>query len=829
MRVRKLKYRDRSKLKAGTINKDSSTSSNNNSGEDLPAEEDNSAVQGKLEDSNKKNGNMSIKKVAVIGAGTMGSGIAGQVANAGVEVWLLDLPSQGNPNAFAERGLERLRETEGLMSKDFESYIHLGNTRDDFHQLADCDWVAEAVVERLDIKKELYKKIDEVCHDRTFVSSNTSSIPISLLVEDMPQSFRQRFAITHFFNPVRFMPLLELVRGEDTGQAVMDELGSFCGQQLGKGVVDCLDTPGFLGNRVGCYAIQCALMAAVEMGLSPEQADAIYGRPMGIPKTGVFGLYDLIGIDLMSDVAQSLLNTLPTSDVYHEESRKLPLMVEMINNGQTGNKQGQGFYRTIDGVREVIDLNDGSYSPVSRPSIAIADKAEKQGVKHLLEDDSLYGQFAWRVVSRTLSYAASLIPEVGNDPVGVDTAMKLGYNWIKGPFELIDEIGVDYFIDRLTAESRDIPPFLAEATGSTFYRVSKRNLQARQKGGGWGSITSPSAGARFNERRRTLSPENTCEVASWFDVEGVALVEFHSKANALDGDSMAILADAIDRVGSSKMRGLIIHNDAQHFSCGVNLRAVREFIRAEDMDGLDKFLAHFQSTVHRMSVADFPVVCAPVGMSLGGGFEVVLHSKQVICHANSTMGLVESGVGLIPGGGGCKETLYRWVEKLQQANNADDITEAAWKAFMNLGYGRTCSSPIQAEQQAMLRSNDRFLSNRDRLLPEALQAISNAGGGNSEQKPFDRPDLAMPGQPVFEAMLEWLENAHKDGKLTPHNVVVATELARIVTGGEISPDSMQSEQDLYDAERRAFLQLVSTDATRERINSMLDTGTTVQN
>lgn len=771
---------------------------------------------------------MAIKKVAVIGAGTMGSGIAGQVANAGVEVWLLDLPSEDNVNALAERGLERLRETSGLMSKDGESFIHIGNTRDDFHQLADCDWVAEAVVERLDIKQALYRQIDEVCQEHTLISSNTSSIPIRLLVEGMPEAFRKRFAITHFFNPVRFMPLLELVRGEDTSQEVMDEFASFCDKELGKGVISCRDTPGFLGNRVGCYAIQCALQAAVEMGLSPEQADAIFGRPMGIPKTGVFGLYDLIGIDLMSDVAYSLVANLPESDAFHLEAEKIPLVTAMIENGQTGNKQGQGFYRNGASGREAIDLKTGEYRTAERLNLPLALKAEQEGAKILLEDDSLYGQFAWRVLSRTLSYAASLIPEVGDDPLGVDDAMKLGYNWIKGPFELIDDIGPDYFIDRLQQDGKDIPPFLQAAAGSSFYRVDAGELQVRTADGDWRAVSRPEGVTRFNEKRRTLTPENTSEVASWFNVDDVAMVEFHSKANALDGDSMAILADALDQVEAGKLRGLIVHNDAQHFSCGVNLRAVREFFRAEDMDGLDKFLAHFQNTVHRMSVADFPVVCAPVGMSLGGGFEVVLHSKQVICHANSTMGLVESGVGVIPAGGGCKETLYRWVEQLG-CDASSDISEAAWKAFMNLGYGRTCSSPVLARQQAMLRDNDRFLSNRDRLLPEALQAISAAEKDGGEQQGFERPQMAIPGQPVFEAMLEWLDKAHEDGKLTPHNVVVATEIARIVTGGEIAAGSLQTEQDLYDAERRAFLTLVATNGTRERINSMLDTGVTVQN
>lgn len=772
---------------------------------------------------------MTFKKVAVIGAGTMGSGIAGQVANAGVEVWLLDLPSDDNVNALAERGLERLRETAGLMSKDYEQYIHIGNTRDDFHQLADCDWVAEAVVERLDIKKNLYQQIDEVCSEKTLISSNTSSIPIKLLVEDMPESFRKRFAITHFFNPVRFMPLLELVRGEDTAQDVMDRFEQFCDKELGKGVIDCLDTPGFLGNRVGCFAIQAALQAANDMGLSPVQADAIFGRPMGIPKTGVFGLYDLIGIDLMSDVAQSLVNTLPESDLFNAEAPKLPLMVDMITNGQTGNKQGQGFYRTVNGVREVIDLKTGQYSIAERLNLPLALKAEKEGVMHLLNDDGIYGEFAWRVLSRTLSYAAALIPEVGHDPLGVDDAMKLGYNWVKGPFALIDEIGVDYFIKRLQSEGRAVPAFLNEAAGSGFYRVSNtqsgsqsnNELQVRVWGGGWQTVNRPKGVARFNERRQTLTPQNTTEVASWFDLDGIALVEFHSKANALDGDSMAILADAIDHIESKGMRGLIVHNDAQHFSCGVNLQAVRGFFRDEDMDGLDAFLAHFQSTVHRMAMSHFPVVCAPVGMSLGGGFEVVLHSKQVICHANSTMGLVESGVGVIPAGGGCKETLYRWYETLGK----DDVSEAAWKAFMNLGYGRTCSSPVLATQQAMLRDNDHFLSNRDRLLPAAINAIESS----AQQQHFVRPDLAMPGKDVFQDMVQWLNEAKAQGKLTPHNVVVATELARIVTGGDVIKGTMMSEQDLFDAERKSFLSLVSTDATRERINSMLDTGTTVQN
>ena len=768
------------------------------------------------------------KKVAVIGAGTMGAGIAGQVANAGIEVWLLDLPSDENPNALAERGLERLRDPDqpGLISNEAESFIHLGNTRDDFDQLADCDWIAEAIVERLDIKKSLYKRLDETCHDKAIISSNTSTIPISLLVEDMPESFRQRFAITHFFNPVRFMRLLELVQGESTDPAIMATLASFCEQQLGKGVVQCLDTPGFLGNRVGVFAIQCALHAAFDLGLKPLEADALFGRPMGIPKTGVFGLYDLIGIDLMSDVVQSLVNILPSEDAFHQEAARISMMSQMIENGQTGNKKGLGFYRNSDDGREVLDLIDLSYGPAPRLNLTLAEKAEQQGVKHLLEDNGVYGQFAWRVLSRSLCYAASLIPEVGDSPVGIDDAMKLGYNWIKGPFELLDDIGVDFFINRLEAENRAVPTFLLEARGSSFYRVHHNDhgneLQCRLIGGQWQAIQRDEGIVRFTEKRQTIRPINTCAVASWYDLDNIAVVEFHSKANALDAESMAILADAIDHVELHDMRGLVVHNDAQHFSCGVNLQAVRGFFRKEDMDGLDQFLDRFQKTVHRMEHMQAPVVAAPEGLSIGGGFEVVLHAKQVICHANSTMGLVESLVGVVPGGGGCKETLYRWIELLQCG---EDITKASWKAFMNLGYGKTSTSPIIAKKNAMLRPNDQFLINRDRLLPAAISAISDT----SEQVSFIRPDLAMPGAQVFKEMTEWLVKNRDKGFFTAHDVVVGTEMARIVTGGEVEPGTLWSEQDLYDAERSSFLRLVSGEATRLRIETMLENGSPIRN
>ena len=762
---------------------------------------------------------MSIQKVAVIGAGTMGAGIAGQAANAGCDVLLLDLPSEGvDVNALAQKGLDRISNPAdpGIISQEAGARISVGNIRDDFDKLAECDWIAEAILERLDLKKDLYKKLDDVCKDTAIISSNTSTIPIKLLVEDMPLAFRKRFAITHFFNPVRFMPLLELVSGEDTDPKIMSELHLFCDEKLGKGVVPCLDTPGFLGNRVGCYAIQAALHTANDMGISPQEADAIFGRPMGIPKTGVFGLYDLIGIDLMSDVASSLVSILPQGDAFHDVGAKLSLMENMIANGQRGRKTGAGFYRINDGQKEVINLESGEYEAVKALNIPVAMKAEKEGIIHILQDKSKYGDYAWKVMSNVLSYAASLVPEVGDNPVAVDDAMKMGYNWIKGPFELIDEIGVDYFIERLESEQRPIPDYLKQVAGSSFYK----GLNVQQYKGDWVPVERPEGTLRFNDKRKTLTPVSSNTEASSYDVDGIALVEFHSKANALGAGSMQILDGALDRVASDKMKGLIVHNDAQHFSCGVNLNTVRAFFETKDWDGLDKFLDHFQQTVHKMAVAEFPVIVAPVGLSLGGGFEVVLHAKQVICHANSNMGLVESGVGVIPAGGGCKETLYRWIDKKD-----GNVEEGAWEAFMSLGYGKTASSPLHARDLAMLRDNDRYVNNRDRLLSESLAAIQDG----SEQRRFERAPIAMAGQPLFDKMVAWAVDMQARGKLFPHDVFVSTEIARIVTGGEIEPRTPWSEQDLYDAERRAFLTLAKTPETQERIRTLLDNGKAVRN
>ena len=770
---------------------------------------------------NASNENKTIKKVAVIGAGTMGAGIAGQVANAGVEVWLLDLPSSGeNVNALAERGFKRLQNTNspGLMSNEAGNLIHCGNTQDDFDQLADCDWIAEAVVERLDVKHALYQRISAIARTDTIVTSNTSTIPISLLTQGMPQAFCERFAITHFFNPVRFMRLLELVRGEHTHDDVINTLSQFCESNLGKGVVVCEDTPGFLGNRVGVFAIQCALHTAFNMGLSPNEADALFGRPMGIPKTGVFGLYDLIGIDLMADVAKSLETILPAGDAFHQYAKPIPLMTQMVANGQTGNKGGQGFYRDTDSGREVLDLATGEYHSTTRLQLPLAQKAEAQGVAALLDDDSVYARFAWQVLSSTLNYAAALIPEIGSNILPIDDAMKLGYNWIYGPFELLDQIGAKRVVERMQKEGRNVAPMLllaAEKEG--FYTVIERQLCSLDESAEYVAIKRPSGVLRFSELRQTLTPEYSNAKASWFVHDNAAIIEFHSKANALDKDSMDVIRHALEQAQTLKLRGIVLHNDAQHFSCGVNLTAFRGFFEAQNYAGMDHFLNYFQQTMHAINTCPLPVIAAPAGMSIGGGFEVVLAADHVIGHSNCVMGLVEASVGVVPGGGGCKEYLYRWYEVL------GDIKAAAWKAFMIVGYGWTAKSPIEATEQAMLYPEDQYMMNRDRLLSEALSQLDTV------QKAKPRKPLAMAGEETYREMMDWLFEAHDQQKITAHDVAVGTELARIFTGGKVKANTMMSEQDLFNAERESFLRLAQSDATQERIVSMLDQGAPTRN
>ena len=760
---------------------------------------------------------MSFKCIAVIGAGTMGSGIAGQIANAGHKVLLLDLNTEATDYA-----LQRLKKSEPapLHQRCNVDLIKTGTIEDDFDKLAECDWIVEAIVEQLDAKRNLYRRLDDVISKNCIVTSNTSTIPIKLLVAEMPTAFQERFAITHYFNPVRYMRLLELVRGEKTRSDVMEKLSDFNDEVLGKGVVPCKDTPGFLGNRVGVFALQVGMDEAFKQRLSIEDADALMGRPMGIPKTGVFGLYDMIGVDLMSDVVKTLGDILPKKDVFHAVGKSNnpanDLINTMIQGGFTGLKSGKGgFYR----AGEVIDLNSGSMRPrsIELPAMAqAAALAQQQSCETLplmIAGNDAHTRFCRNFLGRVLSYAAALIPEVTATPQDIDDAMKMGFNWIRGPFEMIDALGADIVIELAHQAGCDIPMALAVSAEIGPFYVSENgvlNVRNFSEKPMLKPVDLPLGTQRFSLTRRTMTPIATNRAASlWALPNNLRLVEFHSKANALTADSMAIVKQAAEDHGA----GILIHNDAQHFSAGVDLNRFADFIARKAWDEMDTFLNDFQQAVVALKYCPVPVVGAPSGLSLGGGFEVLLHCDKLITHANSVLGLVESGVGVVPGGGGVKTTYQRWLSATQ------DSEVAAWETWMQVGYGKTGQSPEQAAKlRYFIPDHDETVMNRDKLITRATALLADMAPGYTPPTPLK---LTLPGKAVFGKMEVFMADGLAKGWFKPHNKTTAMEIATIVVNTASDAPLEVTEQDMFDRERAAFLRLAKTPDTKRWITAML--------
>ncbi len=762
-------------------------------------------------------------KIAVIGAGTMGSGIAGQIANAGFEVLLLDIPGESSPNQLSEQAIERLLASEppALVHKRCAANITVGNTRDDFELLKEVDWIVEAIVERLDIKKALYRRLDETINDKCIVTSNTSTIPISLLIESMPVSFQQRFAITHYFNPVRYMRLLELVRGEHTHPDVIAKLADFNDRIMGKGVVQCDDTPGFLGNRIGVFALQVGIDEAMRTGIPIEHADALMGRPMGIPKTGVFGLYDLIGIDLMADVVRSLRSILPEGDAFHVVGAENDLINNMIENGYTGNKGLGGFYHSIDGVRHAKDLATGEYREAiaelpDRAIVAARAQADQQeALTNLIEGKDQNAQFCRHVLGRVLGYAAGLLGDVTDSPQAIDDAMKLGFNWIRGPFEMIDALGATTVATLLTEVGQPVPEMLN--SGTVFYQAKNDDLCVTHADGSVKPINLPEGVVRFHQKKQTLKPIASNRAASLYAIDNdFRLIEFHSKANALTDESMAIVKQCSEDHG----RGILVHNDAQHYSAGVDLNAFLSYIDAGDYEGMDAFLHRFQMAVKALKYAPVPVVGAPSGLSLGGGFEVLLHCDALVVHSNSVMGLVESGVGVLPSGGGVKETYLRWF------NKTGNWEEAAWKAWMNLGYGASGSSPELSERLAYFNSDtDKSVINRDRLYSTAIEKLTSL---TADYKAPVEPEIMLAGGDSLQRMSDFMDKGIASGDFFPHDKTVALRIANVMCSDSGETINV-SEDEMYARERENFVKLAQTPQTRARIYNVLHVGGTLRN
>jgi len=639
----------------------------------------------------------------------------------------------------------------------------------------------------------------------------------------MPDAFKADFCITHFFNPVRYMRLLEIVAGPRTRPAVISVLTDFCDRKLGKGVEACRDTPGFLGNRVGVFALQVGIIEALAQGLSVEEADAVMGRPMGIPKTGVFGLYDLIGVDLMLDVVKSLQLPLPQDDPFHKVAPGIDIIHKMVADGYTGNKGKGGFYRQHEGRKEALDLISGEYHPAQRPTLPAVQAGEQNGLRALVEYPDPCGRFAWRVLARTLSYAASLLPQVANSPGPVDEAMCLGYSWSQGPFQLIDELGAEYFRDRLTADGLPVPPILAQIGQQTFYRTQGLHVQEFHCDGAYRNVPRAKGVERLSDLKACRQRIGGNAAGSIWDIgEGVACLEFHTKANALSPLSMQAMAEALE-ITDRDFQALLIHSDAPHFSVGFNLEFALDTARRKAWGELNTALDDFQATCKAAKYASFPVVGAPSGLALGGGFEVLLGSDYVQAHSNITLGLVETMVGLVPAGGGCKEMLHRWT---QNTTDADAAQSGALQVFNLLGMARTASAPGEARKLRFLRESDGTTMNRDRLLSEARRKALQLA---ADYTPPEAAQFVALGSEGRDAMQEVLENLAAKGIALPHDCVVSGALATLLCGGDRRRGESVSEQQMLDLERETFLQLIATQASLDRISHMLSTGQALRN
>jgi 3-hydroxyacyl-CoA dehydrogenase len=709
-----------------------------------------------------------------------------------VPVTLLDLKTE-----ISEKAREKIHKSRPplLIDKSKIDNIKVGNISDDFDVVKEADWIVEAVVERIDIKHQIYEKIFKVRKEGAIVSSNTSSIPIKVLSEHLTDNEKKDFCITHFFNPVRYMGLLEIVKNENNDLEKINQLKEFCEIELGKGAIVCNDTPGFLGNRVGVYAMQIAMTEAFKMKLSVEEADAIFGRPMGIPKTGVFGLYDLIGIDLMADVLKSFIKELPETDEFHEVAKEIPLVKKLIETGYTGRKGKGGFYRMNKTgaikVMEAINLESGDYSPSKKIDV----KSDKVDLKGLINRKDKYGEYAWSVISKIIKYASSLVPGITKEFNDIDEAMRLGFNWAKGPFEMLEEIGVKNFFDKVDDFSgNSFLEKLSKSKNENFYGERQKYTNIETLG----------------KVKKTASSSDGNDSAKIYRFNDYNIVEFTTKANALDYDSMDALKKATDKP-------LIIINESMQFSAGVNLTYTMQFADKNDFKSIEKFIKYFQETCKHLKYSKYPVISAPSGLTLGGGFEVMVQSNFVASHTNIVVGLVETIVGLIPAGGGCKEMLARWLDTDEAKSNPNF---APLKVFDIIGYGKTATSPVEAEPLKYLRPSDKKIMNRNSLLEVSKEILNE----NKNFKPPEELRFKLPGKAVRGEMDKILEKLYNDKVILDHGVEVAKELAHVLSGGDTTIDKTLSEDDLFKLELDAFMKLIETQKTQDRIKHTLSTG-----
>jgi 3-hydroxyacyl-CoA dehydrogenase len=780
----------------------------------------------------------SIRRVVVLGAGTMGAQVAAHLVGVGLEVVLLDIVPKDleegqDRSVLARRAIAHLEKLKPspLHLPEHTALIRPGNFEDDWDTLADADWVFEAVIEDLDIKKQIFSRVAATAPPRALVTSNTSGLGIAAMSAHLPATFRTRFFGTHFFNPPRYLRLLETIPGPDTDLERMAGMERFLDETVGKGVVRCKDTPNFIGNRIGLYSMAVALRTMVELDMTIEEVDTLTGPATGRPKSATFRTADLAGVDVVAKVAQNVYEAAP--DDPEREAFVLPDFVDqMLERGWLGAKAHSGFYKKEGKEIRTLDWTTLEYRDRVKakiPSVEAGRGLEDVGerIQLILKGKDKSAEFLWRVLCSSCLYAASLVPEISDDVISVDRAMEWGYAWGQGPFRLLDTLGVASLTERARGEGRTIPSLLESLLKSgreSFYETKEgrttvfgpEGVQPVPERPGVTDLAAVKAAGGLWKKNAG---------ASLVDLgDGCGLVEFHSKMNALGADAISMLSSAA-KEARQHFDALVIGNQGEHFSAGANLMLILLAAQEEEWDELELMIRQFQSATMGLKYADVPVVVAPHGFTLAGGCEIALHGHRVRASAETYMGLVEFGVGLVPAAGGTKEMALRAHDRCADVEDADPFPFLK-RAFQTIGLARVATSGAEA-QRMFLTPADSISPNPDRLIHDAKEvALGLARVGHRPGRP--RTDVPALGRPALATFKSAIYNLREGNQASEHDALVATKIATILCGGD-RPPGVASEQDFLDLEREAFLSLAGTRKTRERIQHMLKTGKPLRN
>ena len=807
----------------------------------------------------------SINKVAVLGAGTMGSRIAAHLANAGIPSYLLDIVPSGAPPAGkpgernAERdkivnaGLEGAKKSKpaAFFDASLARLIKTGNFDDDLKLLADADWIIEVVAENLDIKRDLLKKVEAVRKPTAIVTTNTSGLPVGSIAQGFSEAFRRNWFGTHFFNPPRYMRLLEIIPTPDSDPAATAAIAHFCDQRLGKAIVDAKDTPNFIANRIGTFSVLNVMRVMQEMGLTIEEVDALTGSAMGWPKSATFRTIDLVGLDILGHVVGNM-----TKNVRDERSElKLPdFYQQMLERKWLGDKTKQGFYKKAKSEsgeeRLAIDWKTLEYHPRGKARFQLLEMAKnvdsgQERLKMILAADprEKAAQFYWTTLSELWTYAANRIPEISDTVVEIDRAMRTGFNWDIGPFEMWDAAGVPATVERMKKEGKPVAANVEKLLASgrtTWYADDKHSSSGRSyfdlASASYKPLEVPEGVWSVAVAQKSNGVVKKNASTSLIDLgDGVGCIEFHSKMNSLGADIVQFVTQTL-KAGSAALGqfdAFVICNDAANFSVGANIMLLLMAIQEGEWDEVDLAIRGFQGMTQAIKFCPKPVVSAPFGMCLGGGTEICLHSSARQPHAELYMGLVEVGVGLLPGGGGCKEMTLRAIDaatSIRPAGRGEsvELTEAMKKNFEIVAMGKVSPSAVEARNYGFLNESDVITMNRERLLTDAKRrALELVKEGYSA--PVPRTDVPAPGESILATLKLGIHLMRQGEYISDHEVKIGNKVAEVLCGGNVTPSTPVSEQYLLDLEREGFKSLCGEKKTQERIQYTLKTGKTLRN